>query len=171
MPFSRIYPCMDFKDLKDPIRHLSKGKVEDPSTVSKIFIEVQVATKRVYRTKSGLLLNHLPGSSPSKAGPINKFLCHGDCFRLTLTIYLPRMSSTVVVMPSLCYLCTSVKATTLLPGLWISLNVEYHRIAKKLQQALLRRSRSSRHPCTYHHRICIWSGWWLWSRAFIKSLW
>ncbi|KAI3849424.1 hypothetical protein MKX03_030820 [Papaver bracteatum] len=73
---------MDFKDLKDPIRHLSKGKVEDPSTVTKVFIEVQIATKRVYRTKSGLLLNHLHGSSPSKAGPINKFLSSWRLFQI-----------------------------------------------------------------------------------------
>ncbi|KAI3900547.1 hypothetical protein MKW92_019819 [Papaver armeniacum] len=73
---------MDFKDLKDPIRHLSKGKVEDPSTVTKVFIEVQVTTKRVYRTKSGLLLNHLHGSSPSKAGPIDKCLSSWRLFQI-----------------------------------------------------------------------------------------
>ncbi|KAI3911291.1 hypothetical protein MKX01_004518, partial [Papaver californicum] len=53
-------------DYEDPIRHLSKGIVEHPSTVTKVFVEVQVRKKRVYRTRSGLLLNHLHISSPSQ---------------------------------------------------------------------------------------------------------
>lgn len=42
-------------DYKDPIRHLSKGKVEYPSAVTRVFVEVQVRTKRVYRTTLGVV--------------------------------------------------------------------------------------------------------------------
>ncbi|KAI3889725.1 hypothetical protein MKX03_007747, partial [Papaver bracteatum] len=77
-------------DYEDPIRHLSKGKVEYPSDVTRVFVEVQVRTKRVYRTRSGLLLNHLHISSPSKAGPLDRFLSSWKLFQVDFDDLLAR---------------------------------------------------------------------------------
>ncbi|KAI3855243.1 hypothetical protein MKX03_026101 [Papaver bracteatum] len=69
-------------DYEDPIRHLTKGEVEYPCTVTRVFVEVQVRTKRVYRTRSGLLLYHLHIASPSQAGPLRKYLSSWRLFQI-----------------------------------------------------------------------------------------
>ncbi|KAI3937526.1 hypothetical protein MKW92_025595 [Papaver armeniacum] len=61
-------------DWKDPIQLLLDKREVIPANVTKVFIEVQVREKRVYRTKSGLLLSHLHLSSPSQVVPPYEYL-------------------------------------------------------------------------------------------------
>ncbi|MCL7047472.1 hypothetical protein MKW94_005893 [Papaver nudicaule] len=79
MSFSACYPCMYYKD---PIELVVDPRVANPSYGTKVFIEVQVREKRVYRNKSGILLNHLHVSSQSHVEPPSKFLLNWRCFQI-----------------------------------------------------------------------------------------
>ncbi|MCL7035145.1 hypothetical protein MKW94_029132, partial [Papaver nudicaule] len=71
MKYFGCYPCMDYKD---PIQLMPDRRLANPSIGTKVFIEVQVREKRVYRTRSGFLLNHLHVSSQSHVEPLCQYL-------------------------------------------------------------------------------------------------
>ncbi|MCL7044114.1 hypothetical protein MKW94_030640 [Papaver nudicaule] len=79
MKYSGCYPCMDYKD---PIQLMPDRRLANPSMGTKVFIEVQVREKRVYRTRSGFLLNHLHVSSQSHVEPPSGFLLNWRCFQI-----------------------------------------------------------------------------------------
>ncbi|KAI3898061.1 hypothetical protein MKW92_002358 [Papaver armeniacum] len=82
MSFAGMYPCMESMDDKDPIRLVRDKRAANPNIGTKVFMEVQVREKRVYRTRSGLLLNHLHVSPTQVGPPIYEYLLSWRWFQI-----------------------------------------------------------------------------------------